>query len=108
MFVDLVVATVVVGAVGAGLAAGRYRLAVEFVPALVILAGFAAFAPAWVAGMINRTWPVALSEAAAAAMAMAAAFCLRTRAAQLLPGWFRTLQGQLDVDVGDSLGETGD
>ena len=82
-----VTVTVALGAAVAAVAAARYRLSVEFVPAVIIFAVFAGTVPAWVDDVLARVWPTAVCLSSAVVMLMAAGWAVRSRGAQLPPGW---------------------
>ena len=99
MFTIAVTVTVAVGAAVAAVAAARYRLSLAFVPAVSIFAVFAGTVPAWVDGMFAQAWPAAVCLFSAVVMLLAAGWAVRSRIAQLLPGWDRLLQRQLEADA---------
>jgi hypothetical protein len=90
---------VALGAAVTGAAAARYRLSLEFVPAVIISAVFAGTVPAWVDGMLGRAWPAAVCLFSAVVMLLAAGWAVRSRAAQLLPGWGRLLQREVEAEA---------
>ncbi len=99
MFIVVITVTVALGAAVAGVAAARYRLSLEFVPAVVISAVFAGTVPAWVDGVLGRAWPAAACLSSAVVMLLAAGWAVRSRAAQLLPGWGRLLQREVSAEA---------
>ena len=99
MFIVVVTVTVALAAVMAAVAAARYRLSVEFVPAVIIFAVFAATVPAWADGVLGRSWPAAACLLSAAVMLLAAGWAWRTRAAQLQPGWGRLLEREAAAEA---------
>ena len=92
MFIFVVTVTLALAAAMAVVAAARYRLPVEFIPAVAVLAVFAGTVPAWADGVPGRSWPAAVCLLSAAAMLLAAGWAWRTRVAQLRPGWGRLLR----------------
>lgn len=99
MFTVAVTATVALGAAVAAVAAVRYRLSVEFVPAVIIFAVFAGTAPAWVDGAFARAWPAAVCLFSSVVMLLAAGWAVRSRGAQLLPGWARVLEREVEAEA---------
>ncbi len=99
MFIVVITVTVALGAAVAGVAAARYRLSLEFVPAVVISAVFAGTVPAWVDGVLGRAWPAAACLSSAVVMLLAAGWAVRSRVAQLLPGWGRLLQHDVAAEA---------
>ena len=99
MFIVVVAVTVAVAAAVAAAAAARYRLSVEFVPAVIIFAVFAGTVPVWVDGVLGRAWPAAVCLFSAAVMLLAAGWAVRSRSAQLLPGWGRLLQREVAAEA---------
>jgi hypothetical protein len=72
VFTVAVTVTVALGAAVAAVAAGRYRLSVEFVPAVIIFAVFAGTVPAWVDGVLAQAWPAAVCLFSSVVMLLAA------------------------------------
>src|SRR5258708_40285341 len=83
---------VALGAAVAAVAAARYRLSVEFVPAVIIFAVFAGTVPAWVDGAFARAWPAAVCLFSAGGMLLAGGGGGRGRGAPPRPGWGRVLE----------------
>jgi hypothetical protein len=99
VFIAVVTVTVGLAAAAAVLAAARYRLPVELVPAVTIFAVFAGTMPAWEDGAFGRAWPAAVCLFSAVAMLAAAGWAVRTRSAQLLPGWGRLLHREVATEA---------
>ncbi|MDA8320915.1 MAG: hypothetical protein M0030_14090 [Actinomycetota bacterium] len=99
MFTVAVTVTVALGAAVAAVAAARYRLSVEFVPAVIIFAVFAGTVPAWADGAFGRAWPAAVCLVSAVVMLLAAGWAVRSRSAQLLPGWGRVLEREVEAEA---------
>lgn len=99
MFTIAVTMTVALGAAAAAVAAARYRLSVEFVPAVTMFAVFAGTVPAWADGVLAQAWPAAVCLFSAAVMLLAAGWAVRSRVAQLLPGWGRQLRREVEAEA---------
>ena len=99
MFIVVVTVTVALAAVAAVVAAARYRLSLEFVPAVIVFAVFAGTVPAWADDVLGRAWAAAVCLSSAAVMLLAAGWAVRSRAAQLRPGWGRLLQREVAAEA---------
>ena len=99
MFIVVVTVTVALAAAAAVVAAARYRLSLEFVPAVIVFAVFAGTVPAWADGVLGQAWPAAVCLFSAVVMLLAAGWAVRSRAAQLLPGWGRLLQREVAAEA---------
>jgi len=95
VFIVVVTVTVALAAATAVLAAARYRLPVELVPAVIIFGVFAGTVPAWADGAFGRAWPAVICLCSGAVLLATAGWAVRTRSAQLLPGWSRLLQREV-------------
>lgn len=98
MFAVTVAVTAALGAALAVTAAARYRLPVELVPALIVFAVFAGTVPAWADGVLASAWPAAVCLVSAVVCFLAAAWAVRSRMAQLLPGWGGRLQREVEAE----------
>ena len=99
VFIAVVTVTVALAAAVAAVAAARYRLSLELVPAVIIFAIFAGTMPAWVDGVLGRAWPAAVCLFSAVVMLLAAGWAVRSRVAQLLPGWDRRLRREVAAEA---------
>ncbi len=95
----MVTVTVALAAAAVAIAAARYRLPVELVHAVTIFSVFAGTVPAWVGGAFGRAWPAAICLCSGAVMLAAAGWAVRTRSAQLLPGWSRLLHREVEAEA---------
>jgi len=66
---------------------------------VIIFAVFAGTVPAWVDGVFARAWPAAVCLFSAVVMLLAAGWAVRSRIAQLLPGWGRLLQREVEAEA---------
>ena len=101
MFTIAVTVTVALGAAAAAVAAARYRLSVEFVPAVIIFAVFAGTVPVWAGGVFAWAWPAAVCLFSAVVMLLAAGWAARTRSAQMRPGWGRLLRREVEAEAAE-------
>jgi hypothetical protein len=99
VFIAVVTVTVALAAAVAVVAAARYRLSLEFVPAVIVFAVFAGTVPAWADDVLGRAWPAAACLSSAVVMLLAAGWAVRSRAAQLRPGWGRQLQREVAAEA---------
>ena len=99
MFTIAVTVTVALGAAVSAVAAARYRLSLEFVPAVIVFAVFAGTVPTWVDGVFTRAWPAVVCVFSAVVMLLVAEWAVRSRIAHLLPGWGRLLRRDVEAEA---------